>query len=357
MLDSKYKDDLSTAARRHADDLFVERFVERFVLPLREELACEVEGFRDMDGQERFVHVLALNAPVHGIGDCLPFGGALVYAGVRLGRDVSFKRSDVEVSQYQPRFSDRRQLDSYALFPEPSHYFQTFSKSSCWSAPKRPSRLHEFLVGELEVHEYDTGERITYGDLPAPYRAALLALYLGSRIVEHPDTIARFILGDAGDRRFAQRLAQLGFEAGTIHSRDYLAVPSVGADGMADGWLVRIPCTRPGRDYGIALAARLRKSSEVFGPDGVEGDHDDGGAQAKCRQPDPRVEDACRWMHDYILGLRQQGVPLDGRRADGVGFDSVVRDMQLALGADAPEWSTDTARKNYSNYLKRYGLK
>ena len=297
-------------------DYFVEDVMSSYVLPLRDELAREIEGYEDMDYQTRFAHVIALNAPHYGIGDCLPFGKALVFAGVKLGHEVIVGtimngEVPVPVKQYQPRFSDRQQLSrSYALAPD--SILPPYWKAADGSMVPRPgaatSRLHEFL----------TGERDAYEALPAAYRAALLALYLGARVMAPVEQIVAYILG--GDYR---ALNAVQVEA-ALGAADYLITPAYNPFGRAEGWHVRLRDSKPGnktvRDKLFTELRSLRALPLGWGDDEqVEREIE------KRRKPHKGPERACEWLYEYEQVLKQEGKHL-GR--GGVSYRDALAKMQ-----------------------------
>ena len=283
---------VSASSKDPAGDYFVESVLSSYVLPLREELAREVEGYERMDYDARFAHVIALNAPHYGVGDCLPLGRALVFAGVQLGKEVIVATMmegefpgavPVLVKQYQPRFSDRQQLRrSYALAPDDSILppYWVAPDGSAVPRPGASSRLHEFL----------TRERETYEALPAAYRAALLALYLGARIMAPPEQIVEFILGGGTRLDAVQIQAVLGVAA-------YSYTPAYNAFGRAEGWHIRLRDSKPSNEIRDALFTELRslRAAPLDWGDDEQIERE----REKRRAPHKGPEAACEWLYEY----------------------------------------------------------
>ena len=329
-------------------DPVVEVVRSRYVLPLREELAREVEGYEGLDWRSRFARVIALNAPMYGVGDCLPLGQALVFAGVKLGEDVIVGTAydgpvPVEVRQYQPRFSDRWQFgQSYALLPE----------KSVIPRPDAVSRLHEFLTGTSEVREYETGKIIAYGDLPPAYRAALLALYLDARVVAPVEAILAFILGDRDGH------------GETLLSGEYMPTPCMNIYGRAEGWLVRIRATHLRNKDGEDLARYLRWCREaIINDEGATlkfwGDDEEAEQRlAKLRAPHDGPEEACLWVRKYELWLTSQGKCIGGTKRNGVRWEDVLAKLiqeEPQIGCRYED--AQHLRRQYHRWQKRHGLR
>lgn len=313
------KSDKATASkdpRDRLDDLFIESVARDYVRPLQDELAREIAGYEGMDARARFVHVVKLDELQHGQGDSLPLGEALVHAGVRLGREVAFScmvgdaplMELVEVKQYQPRFSDRRQLkQSYALISAPALIPRDVGAS----------RLHEFLVDERE----------TYEALPAPYKAALLCLYVEGEIVARSEDVLAFVLGDCRQ------------DAAELHGADFVEVSAVNANGKPDGWLVRIRGSKPSAELGKKLARALRNKRP-----------------SKTEQRYSKTEVALSYVYKFEQELKREGKCLDARKKNGVGFDVVIAKMEVDLGDAVRHYDAKTLSTIYGQYKKRYGL-
>lgn len=320
------------------EDPFIEEVRSRYVLPLRDELAGAIDGYAGMDWRSRFARVIELNAPQYGTGDCLPLGEALVFAGVRLGSEVIVgadssgcgpAQPPVLVRQYQPRFSDRRQLArSYALSAE----------ESIIPRPGAASRLHEFLRGELIVHEYQTGDRVAYEDLPAAYRAALLALYLSARVFVPAEQIVAFILGDTGGEE--------------LHGSTVMAFANKNELGARDGWHVWIRGTRPGDTFMRTLGRVLRNIREDYTGESIGLDFW-AADKPRRRKPDRMTERACEYAFEFEQKLLAEGKCLHGKRKNGVSIDHMLGQMQLELGDAVRHYDAKTFSKIYGDYKKR----
>ena len=306
--------------RDRLDDLFIESVARDYLRPLQDELAREIAGYQGMDARARFVHVVKLDERQHGQGDSLPLGEALVHAGASLGQEVAFRclvgdapsMELVEVKQYQPRFSDRRQLkQSFALNSAPELF------------PDRAgaSRLHEFLVDEREA----------YDALPAPYKAALLCLYIEGRVVARSEDVLAFVLG-----------------AAELHGQLSTATPAVNVNGKPDGWLVRIRDSKPSVEFGKNLARALR--------DYRPGDAEAYPEKVKHRAGDPKTETACRYVYRFEQELKRQGKCLDARKKNGVGFEVVIAKMEVDLGDAVRHYDAKTLSDVYRKWKKRNGL-
>ena len=344
IMSNHYRELKLTDAQRLADESFLARVQDRCVVPLVEEAAREIEGFRDMDATSRLYEIVKLDEPKFGRGDWLPLGSAIVYAGRKLGREVELRFGDNVIAQYQPRFfadgpRAYRGIDLSTGSPSANgqpegQEIDVDAAEDAKAVPVFFSDLGQFLIRE----------RKTYDSLPLAYRAALLVLLVSMSVIAPMDEVIAFVLGYHLDSDTALETFRFSVD------------PARGNVGLYRGWNIRIRDTKPSRAFGVDLIRYAQDlefyMSDLYGLVNFE-DRLDAKRPRKARSCNPKTQLACL----YVYELEQSGVVIDARKKGGTSWTKVLMDMLDKYGDKVPDYTPEDLSRVYRDWKKRNGLK
>ena len=321
-----------TPAQRLSDEEFLKSISEEFVKPLFEEFCDSIDGFAEMDEQEKIYHAFDINVPMFEAGDSLPFAGGLAYAGVWLGGyEIVAQSRDTAIQQYKPPFSDTIHFDS-----------------ETWEARSET---------EIFLHE----SRDIYESLPPTFKAALLCRYIDSKVICGPLRIKSGKM-PGSNQTLSFVLGEYLDEGGIPETYRFDASPCAGNTKIYSGWNIRIRDAKPVVAFGtelfqtlqdmrLRMDMRLDEESQrwvnVRNDSLFEGE----GKERRPRTPKEGKELACQ----YIWELEQKGLIID-KRMGGIGFDQLLVDLQRKFGDKIPKYKNgDSLGRTYRKWKKENG--
>ena len=285
-----------TEAQRFNDQEFLNSIKDEFINPLVEELEEQIEGYSDMNAVHRRAYAIKRNEPLQGVGDFLPLGDSLVYAGIQLGKKAEYMSDGITFMQYLPRFWG--EADGFHSFVD--------------------DRL---FMGDSEY--FLTKERERYDSLPPEFKAAFLCRFIKTQVIVKDDwSVISFVLGASDE----------------LETSRYSIAPIKDAGHIA-GWNIRIADVKPDKGFWNKLFYIVCNYGHV--PT----------SEKRQRMPDERTELACT----FVNSLERQGIVIDARKG-GIGWANVVAQMEVKLGDKVRHYEPDTLSRVYRAWKKRHDL-
>ena len=204
----------------------------------------------------------------------------------------------------------------------------------------RKSDLAMYLYGENPMGRLDFEHMPKYTELPVAYRAALVCQYVHEHVIATLSDVTAFVLGASE----------------TLATHRYIFEPTKDADGLNNGWVIRIRDLRPIGDLGKHIAAHI--SDVVANSEAMEQEHQAVSSQFEQKERKRRgADNVTETMVEFVFKLKQTR-KIGSRRGDDLSWDEALAQLESQEPTTIGRYKNgNNLRDSFNSYVKRHPVK